>query len=103
MESHEPDLRAEVRDADQVDRIQVDYRTADLDAQTRTLLDFAAKLTLQPTEMRRDDITRLHEVGFSDVAIVDAVQAIAYFCYANRVMDALGVQPEPEMKHTRNE
>lgn len=103
MESHEPDLRAEVQDADQVDRIQSDYHTAGLDAQTRTLLDFATKLALQPTEMCRDDITQLHDVGFSDETIVDAVQAIAYFCYANRVMDALGVHPEPEMKHIRKE
>ena len=32
---------------------------------------------------------------------LDAVQTIAYFNYANRVMDALGVEPEADMRHRR--
>jgi alkylhydroperoxidase family enzyme len=39
---------------------------------------------------------RLH--GLSDCDILDAVQVISYFNYINRVADALGVDPEPEMQ-----
>ena len=39
---------------------------------------------------------RLH--GLSDRDILDAVQVIAYFNYINRVADALGIDPEPEMQ-----
>jgi uncharacterized peroxidase-related enzyme len=101
MEAHETDLRAEVHDAGQVAQVQADYRGAALDAATMTLLDFAVKLTLHPTQMRREDVDALRAAGCGDETVVDAVQTIAYFNYANRVMDALGVEPEPEMRHTR--
>mgnify|MGYP000091365290 CR=1 FL=1 len=47
---------------------------------------------MQPT-----DLDRLRRAGLSDRDILDAVQVIAYFNYINRVADALGVDPEPEM------
>lgn len=99
MESHEPDLRAEVHDHEQARRIQDDHRTGGLDASTVTLLDFAAKLTLRPKEMNEQDIAGLRSAGFADETILDAVQTIGYFNYANRVMDAVGIQPEPDMRH----
>lgn len=34
--------------------------------------------------------------GWSEAAIHDAVQVIAYFNYITRVADALGIDPEPE-------
>jgi hypothetical protein len=33
-----------------------------------------------------------------DRDILDAVEVIAYFNYINRVADALGIEPEPEMR-----
>ena len=39
---------------------------------------------------------RLH--GLSDRDILDAVEVISYFNYINRVADALGIDPEPEMQ-----
>jgi hypothetical protein len=33
----------------------------------------------------------------TDRDILDAVEVIAYFNYINRIADALGVEPEPEM------
>lgn len=47
---------------------------------------------MQPT-----DLERLRRVGLSDRDILDAVQVVAYFNYINRIADALGVDPEPEM------
>ncbi len=40
------------------------------------------------------DIATLQHAGFSDPAIHDAVQVIAYFSYINRIADALGVEAE---------
>jgi alkylhydroperoxidase family enzyme len=34
--------------------------------------------------------------GWSDAAIHDAIQVIAYFNYINRVADAVGIEDEPE-------
>lgn len=47
--------------------------------------------------MQPADLDRLRRVGLSDRDILDAVQVIAYFNYINRIADALGVDPEPEM------
>jgi alkylhydroperoxidase family enzyme len=48
--------------------------------------------------MAEGDVRRLREAGWSDRAIHDAAQVIAYFNYINRVADGLGVDLEPEMK-----
>ena len=98
MESHEPDLRAEVHDDKKVRAIQEDYTSADLDPATIRLLDFAAKLTLDPRGMRAKDVEALRARGFTDADIVDAVQLIGYFNYVNRVLDGLGAEPEPGMR-----
>lgn len=98
MLSHEPDLRDEVQGDERVRGVQDDYRSAGLDSPSVALLDFAVKLTLRPREMRETDIAGLRAAGFDDVTILDAVQTIGYFNYANRVMDALGIELEPEMR-----
>ena len=43
------------------------------------------------------DVEVLRGHGFSDAAVHDATQVIAYFNYINRIADCLGVDIEPEM------
>jgi len=99
MESHEQDLLDEIHDLDKVRKIQDDYRQIDLGTATRKLLDFAVKLTLSIKDMKRADIESLRESGFKDEDILDAVHLISYFNFSNRVMDALGIEPEPDMRY----
>lgn len=73
-----------------------DYRSAQLTERQRALCEFAEKLTRTPSGMIPADLQVLRRFGFSDAAILDVVQVIAYFNYINRVADALGVDPEPE-------
>jgi len=40
----------------------------------------------------------LRQLGLSDRDILDAVEVISYFNYINRIADALGIDPEPEMQ-----
>jgi hypothetical protein len=47
--------------------------------------------------MEEADLAPLRAAGLDDRAIHDAVQAIAYFSYINRVADGLGVDLEPDM------
>lgn len=103
MESHEGDLRSEIKDDAAVRAIQDDYRHVDLGPATRALLDFAVKMTTWPTEMRRGDVAALRQAGFSDADILDAAHTIGYFNYANRLMDALGIMPEPDMRYQPSE
>lgn len=67
-----------------------DYRKAPVGAKMMELLSFAEKVTRDATEVTRDDIARLRSAGFSDRAILDAAHVAGFFCYMNRVVQALG-------------
>jgi uncharacterized peroxidase-related enzyme len=62
----------------------------------RALCDFAVALTHQPAAVDASQIEALRVEGWSDAAIHDAIQVIAYFNYINRVADAVGIEGEPE-------
>ena len=59
---------------------------------------FAEMVTRAPGALgaRHLETLRLH--GLSDRDILDAVEVISYFNYINRIADALGIDPEPEMQ-----
>ena len=73
-----------------------DYRQAELEPRVRDLCDFAVLVTREPSRVSADEIARLREHGWSDVAINDAIQVVAFFNYINRVADAVGIEDEPE-------
>ena len=60
------------------------------------LCDFAVKVTHEPARVGPADIDALRAEGWSDTAVHDAIQVIAYFNYVNRVADAVGIEDEPE-------
>jgi alkylhydroperoxidase family enzyme len=55
-------------------------------------------VTRKPAAVRRQDVDALRKHGLGDRDILDAVEVIAYFNYISRVADALGIDPEPEMR-----
>jgi uncharacterized peroxidase-related enzyme len=73
-----------------------DYRQAELDPAVRTLLDFAVQVTSHPHSGDEKAIDTLRAAGWSDEGILEAVEVIGFFNYYNRLVDALGVDPEPE-------
>ncbi len=99
MESHEKDLRSAVASDEQCRAVQTDYRSAGLTPREVALLDFAVKLTTTPSGGGRQDLDALRSHSFSDEQLVDAVQCISYFNFINRVLDGLGVDPEPWMRY----
>ena len=58
------------------------------------MLGFAVKLTETPAATSNADIDALREAGFSDRDILDIVEVAAYYAYANRIADGLGLQTE---------
>jgi len=55
------------------------------------------KVTRAPASVGPRDLEALRKHALTDRDILDAVQVISYFNYINRVADALGIEPEPEM------
>ncbi len=97
MQAHGEDLRALTNDAKFAEQVKRDYREAKLDAKTRTLCDFAVKVTQKPASVEKRDVISLRKRGWSDPQIHDAVQVMALFNYYTRLADALGVEPEDFM------
>ncbi len=58
------------------------------------MLDYAAKLTREPASMCDADVAALRAVGFSDADILDIAQIAAYYAFANRLANGVGVKEE---------
>ena len=57
------------------------------------LLRYAAKLTTDPGSMVEADVDALKAAGVDDGEILEVNQVAAYFAYANRLVNGLGVSP----------
>lgn len=114
MQAHACDLRAEVEkdwttlsDAPRPDDVGLDafvsqmvadWRGGPLTPAVRRMLEHADKSTRATHACDEKDIFELRAAGWSDEAIHDAMQVIAYFNYINRMADSLGVDPEPNQR-----
>jgi uncharacterized peroxidase-related enzyme len=78
-----------------------DYTQAELDPALRALLDFAVQVTSNPHAGGEKAIGTLRGAGWSDAAILEAAEIIGFFNYYNRLVDALGVDPEPEWSEVK--
>jgi len=77
-----------------VDRFATDWRTAGLGPETDALLEYAEKLTCDPSSVRAGDLAILSSHGFDDKGISSCVQIVAYFNYINRIAEGLGASSE---------
>ena len=59
------------------------------------MLRFAIKLTTTPGAMNDADVDALRSANFSDRDILDIVEVVGYYAYANRIADGLGIEAEP--------
>ncbi len=71
-----------------------DFKTADITRKDILILEYAEKITKHPAEIKKDDITKLLENGFSQSAVHDIAQVASYFNYVNRMADSLGIEIE---------
>lgn len=72
-----------------------DYTQIELDPQTRGMLDFAVKLTLEPGSMEEVDVQKLRNLGLSDEQILSVVLITCFFNFMDRLADGLGVEVDP--------
>ena len=78
-----------------VNSVLADWKTADVDEKTQAMLGFLEKLTLNPADVVREDVTALRSAGVSPQAMLDAVYVCALFNLIDRVADALDFEPIP--------
>lgn len=70
-----------------------------LDAATLALLDYAERLTVDPSSVAAEHVEALRTAGWDDRAILDANLVVSYFNLVNRIVDGLGVELEPTRRH----
>jgi len=58
------------------------------------MLRYVVKLTNEPQSMDRSDVEALRAAGFDDRDVLDIAEVTAYYAYANRIADGLGVDLE---------
>lgn len=80
-----------------VDAIVKNWASAALSPKRVAMLTFAVKLTETPAKIDRTDIGSLREADFSDRDILDIVEVVAYYAFANRIADGLGIEVEPQI------
>jgi uncharacterized peroxidase-related enzyme len=92
---HRRGLRRLLKDDGLLERIESDWPTAGLDDRRVAMLGFAESLTRTPGSTNAEDVEALRVVGFTDRDVLDIVDVIAYYAYANRIADGLGITLEP--------
>jgi len=58
------------------------------------MLSYAVKLTETPADVGESDVARLRVAGFDDTDILHIAEVTAYYAYANRIADGLGIPLE---------
>jgi uncharacterized peroxidase-related enzyme len=71
----------------------MNYRAARLSQRERAMLDFAVKLTAEPSLVGQDEREALREAGFSDRDIWDIAAVAGFFNMSNRVASATDMRP----------
>jgi uncharacterized peroxidase-related enzyme len=92
---HRRGLRLLLKDDDLLARVESDWAAAGLGDRRDAMLHFAEQLTRTPGATDSADVDALRAVGFTDRDVLDIVEVIAYYAYANRIADGLGVTLEP--------
>lgn len=101
LANHWANARHLIGDADRADQIEAALRARNpADAFTgpeRALFDYAEKLTCEPGAMQAGDVDELRAAGFDDGEILEVNQIVAYFNYANRSLNGLGVTTQNDV------
>ena len=81
-----------------VKHLKTDPANAPLEPQDKAMIDFALKLTREPSSVRQADIESLKQRGFAEEQAVDIVLITCTFNFMDRLADGLGVELDPQMQ-----
>ncbi len=86
-------------DRGKVAAVLADYKTAPISEHEKALFRFIQKLNRKAWEIRQGDVDELHQAGWTDEAIYDAINVCCLFNFYNRWIDASGVHEMSEEGH----
>ena len=96
MVAHGQAVRQLSGDPELSEKLSINYRTALLDKKQKAMLDFAYKLTKEPSLIENSDRGRLREAGFTEEDIFDIADTVAFFNMSNRIASGLDMQPNKQ-------
>ena len=74
----------------------MNYKSADLSKRHRTMLDFASKLTTDPSNIDDTDRKTLRDAEFTEKEIWDIASVASFYNMTNRMASAVDMQPNDE-------
>ena len=72
-----------------------DYKSMDLDPETRAMLDYATKLTVEPESMEQSDVQTLKDAGLGEDQILAVALIVCLYAFMTRLTSGLGVEHRP--------
>ncbi|MDP4065877.1 hypothetical protein IMCC1933_29860 [Rhodobacteraceae bacterium IMCC1933] len=96
LTAHGATVRALSGDPILGEQLVMNYRTADLDARQKAMLDFAALMTESSQHIEEADRAALRAVGFSDRDIWDISAVAGFFNMTNRIASATDMRPNTQ-------
>ena len=94
MTHHRRGLRRLLRNDGLLAAIEADFESAELSERQICMLRYTSKLTLTPREVGVGEIEALRRHGFEDEDLLGLAECVAYYAYANRIANGLGVELE---------
>jgi uncharacterized peroxidase-related enzyme len=91
---HRRGLRRLLRDEALAADIESDFEEAAISEKRKAMLRYAVKLTVEPASVTAEDVQTLRSAGFGDIDILHIAEVVAYYAYANRIADGLGIPLE---------
>ncbi|MFW9916510.1 MAG: peroxidase-related enzyme [Candidatus Thorarchaeota archaeon] len=80
------------KNADRIKQFIDDIDSIYLPDKERAMINYAVKITKNPSAITEEDIKKLRNAGFSDEDILNINLIASYFNFENRVAEGLGVE-----------
>ena len=78
------------------DELVINYRAANLNERQKLMLNFAAKLTEEPSKIDNSDRNILRKAKFSDEEILEIIEVTSFFNMSNRIAIGTDMRPNTE-------
>jgi uncharacterized peroxidase-related enzyme len=87
------------KDKEKINILLQNYKFVRIPEKNKKIIDYVKKLTEKPKEMKKTDIEKLQDIGFTDEEILNINLIACYFNFVNRIVLGLGVEySREEMK-----